>query len=192
MTMEMAIRFPNDLLDGCDTTSALKLDGVSAIGQCIVTAGQHGTFFLQQHLLYVVLDGKVELKIGRKTVTLHKNEMILLRKYDSVTYDKSGDNKTGKFESLLFAIHDGILREFLDKQPIAQLQDDAPSIHSDRLQPCGMSEQFIAYCRLLEPYFIHPDSIPTGLLKLKMQELLYDVADCSSDILRQMPLLDSP
>ena len=43
-----------------------------------------------------------------------------------------------------------------------------------------------------EPYFIHPDSIPTGLLKLKMQELLYDVADCSSDILRQMPLLDSP
>ena len=76
MTMEKAIRFPNDLLDGCDTASALKLDGVSAIGQCIVTAGQHGTFFLQQHLLYVVLDGKVELKIGRQTVTLHKDDSV--------------------------------------------------------------------------------------------------------------------
>lgn len=39
------------------------------IDQCIVTAGERGTFFLEQHLLYVVLGGSVKLTCGRQSWT---------------------------------------------------------------------------------------------------------------------------
>lgn len=188
--MEKIQRFPEALIDGCSTTAAPTLDGASVIGQCIVTAGQRGTFFLQQHLLYVVLGGKVELRVGRQHIKLYRNEMVLLRKYSTVEYAKSGNNATGVFESMLFAIREDFLREFLSRQNLLLpqgSQDAEPGLKSS-----AMSEQLVAYCRSLEPYFNNPSSVPTGLLKLKIQELLYGVAGCSQMIMRQMLLLDSP
>lgn len=187
--MDKVIRFPDGLLNDCKPTAALLLDGASAIEQCIITAGQQGTFFLQQHLLYVVLGGKVELRTGHQKVTLQRNEMVLLRKYSSVEFTKS---RVGSevFKSLLFAIRDDFLREFLSKQSTAlpQREDSVDA----RLSAITMSDQLVAYCQSLEPYFKAPDHVPAGLLRLKMMELLYGVADSSQAILGQMMLLDSP
>ena len=49
-----------------------------------MTAGERGTFFLEQHLLYVVLGGSVKLTSGRQSWTVRKNEMILLRRAQSL------------------------------------------------------------------------------------------------------------
>ena len=81
--MTKITKFPSALISGNCTTSSLRLDGGSIIDQCIVTAGESGTFFLEQHLLYVVLGGSVKLACGRQTWTVGKNEMILLRKAHS-------------------------------------------------------------------------------------------------------------
>lgn len=62
--MSKIIKFPNALISGDCATTSLVLDGGSVIDQCIVTAGEEGTFFLEQHLLYVVLGGSVTLDIG--------------------------------------------------------------------------------------------------------------------------------
>ena len=99
-------------------SSSLTLDGGSSIDQCIVTAGDRGTFFLEQHLLYVVLGGSVKLTCGRQSWTVGKNEMILLRKAHSVSYEKQGSAETGLFESLLFAINDELLKDFLTSQDV--------------------------------------------------------------------------
>ena len=77
--MAKITKFPSTLISGDCTTSSLVLDGGSIIDQCIVTAGERGTFFLEQHLLYVVLGGSVKLTCGRQSWTVRKNEMILLR-----------------------------------------------------------------------------------------------------------------
>ena len=92
-------KFPSALISGDCTTSSLVLDGGSIIDQCIVTAGERGTFFLEQHLLYVVLGGRVKLACGRQSWTVGKNEMILLRRAQSVSYEKQGSEETGFFES---------------------------------------------------------------------------------------------
>ncbi|MCR4809767.1 MAG: hypothetical protein K5896_07895 [Prevotella sp.] len=102
--MAKITKFPSALISGDCTTSSLVLDGGSIIDQCIVTAGERGTSFLEQHLLYVVLGGSVKLTCGRQSWTVGKNEMILLRRAQSVSYEKQGSEETGLFESQLFAI----------------------------------------------------------------------------------------
>ncbi len=111
--MTKITKFPSALISGDCTTSSLTLDGGSIIDQCIVTAGERGTFFLEQHLLYVVLGGSVKLTSGRQSWTVRKNEMILLRRAQSVSYEKQSSEETGLFESQLFAINDELLKDFL-------------------------------------------------------------------------------
>ena len=78
--MAKTTKFPTALVSGDYTASSLVLDGGAVIDQCIVTASERGTFFLEQHLLYVVQGGEVTLTCGRQRWTVRKNEMILLRK----------------------------------------------------------------------------------------------------------------
>ena len=181
-------KFPSALISGDCTTSSLTLDGGSIIDQCIVTAGERGTFFLEQHLLYVVLGGSVKLTCGRQTWTVVKNEMILLRRAQSVSYEKQGSEETGLFESQLFAINDELLKDFLTSQQvqIPQMTEELGA------QVSPMSDRLVAYCWSLSPYFNDPSQVNPGLLRLKVMELLYNVMDCSKNIFRQMLQLRQP
>ena len=186
--MTKITKFPSALISGDCTTSSLVLDGGSIIDQCIVTAGERGTFFLEQHLLYVVLGGSVKLTCGRQTWTVRKNEMILLRRAQSVSYEKQGSEETGLFESQLFAINDELLKDFLTSQ-----QFQIPAMKEEYgTQVSPMSERLVAYCWSLSPYFNDPSQVNSGLLRLKVMELLYNVMDCSKNIFRQMLQLRQP
>ena len=181
-------KFPSALISGDCTTSSLVLDGGSIIDQCIVTAGERGTLFLEQHLLYVVLGGSVKLTCGRQTWMVGKNEMILLRRAQSVSYEKQGSEETGLFESQLFAINDELLKDFLTSQQvqIPQMTEELGT------QVSPMSDRLVAYCWSLSPYFNDPSQVNPGLLRLKVMELLYNVMDCSKNIFRQMLQLRQP
>ena len=186
--MTKITKFPSALISGDCTTSSLTLDGGSIIDQCIVTAGERGTFFLEQHLLYVVLGGSVKLTCGRQTWTVGKNEMILLRRAQSVSYEKQGSEETGLFESQLFAINDELLKDFLTSQQvqIPQMTEELGA------QVSPMSDRLVASCWSLSPYFNDPSQVNPGLLRLKVMELLYNVMDCSKNIFRQMLQLRQP
>lgn len=186
--MPKLTKFPSALISGDCTTSSLVLDGGSIIDQCIVTAGERGTFFLEQHLLYVVLGGSVRLSCGRQIWMVGKNQMILLRKAQSVNYQKQSSPETGQFESLLFAINDELLKDFLTTQnvQIPQMSEELGA------QVCPMSDRLVAYCRSLDSYFNIPSQTNPGLLRLKVMELLYNVMDCSKNIFRQMLQLRKP
>ena len=186
--MAKITKFPSALISGDCTTSSLVLVGGSIIDQCIVTAGERGTFFLEQHLLYVVLGGSVKLTCGRQTWTVGKNEMILLRRAQSVSYEKQGSEETGLFESQLFAINDELLKDFLTSQQV-QIPQMAEELGT---QVSPMSERLVAYCWSLSPYFNDPSQVNPGLLRLKVMELLYNVMDCSKNIFRQMLQLRQP
>lgn len=186
--MDKTTKFPSALISGDCTTSSLRFDGGGIIDQCIVTAGESGTFFLEQHLLYVVLGGSVKLTCGRQSWTVGKNEMILLRKAHSVSYEKKGSTETGLFESQLFAINDELLKDFLTTQQV----NVPPMTEEFGAQVSPMSDRLVAYCWSLAPYFNDSLQVSPGLLRLKVMELLYNVMDCSKNIFRQMLQLRQP
>lgn len=186
--MNRIIKFPTAMVTGDYTASSLVLDGGSVIDQCFATAGDKGTFFLEQHLLYVVLGGEVKLTCGKQTCVVRKNEMVLLRRAHSVNYEKKGDSKTGLFESMLFAISDELISNFLTQQHIT-----IPQITEELgVKVSPMSDRLIAYCSSLSPYFNDPSQTNPSLLRLKVMELMYNVMDCSKNILRQMLQLKQP
>ena len=186
--MTKITKFPSALISGDCSTSSLRLDGGSIIDQCIVTAGECGTFFLEQHLLYVVLGGSVKLTCGRQSWTVGKNQMILLRKAHSIYYEKKGSPETGLFESLLFSINDELLKDFLTTQQV-----NVPLMTEELgAQVSPMSARLVAYCWSLAPYFNDPSQVNPGLLRLKVMELLFNVMDCSKNIFRQMLQLRRP
>ena len=186
--MDKTTKFPSALISGDCTTSSLRLDGGSIIDQCIVTAGESGTFFLEQHLLYVVLGGSVKLTCGQQSWTVGKNEMILLRKAHSVSYEKKGSTETGLFESQLFAINDELLKDFLTTQQV----NVPPMTEEFGAQVSPMSDRLVAPCWSLAPYLNDSLQVSPGLLRLKVMELLYNVMDCSKNIFRQMLQLRQP
>ena len=186
--MTKITKFPSALISGDCSTSSLRLDGGSIIDQCIVTAGECGTFFLEQHLLYVVLGGSVKLTCGRQSWTVGKNQMILLRKAHSIYYEKKGSPETGLFESLLFSINDELLKDFLTTQQV----NVPPMTEELGAQVSPMSARLVAYCWSLAPYFNDPSQVNPGLLRLKVMELLFNVMDCSKNIFRQMLQLRQP
>ena len=186
--MTKITKFPSALINGDCSTSSLRLDGGSIIDQCIVTAGECGTFFLEQHLLYVVLGGSVKLTCGRQSWTVGKNQMILLRKAHSIYYEKKGSPETGLFESLLFSINDELLKDFLTTQQV----NVPPMTEEFGAQVSPMSARLVAYCWSLAPYFNDPSQVNPGLLRLKVMELLFNVMDCSKNIFRQMLQLRQP
>ena len=186
--MTKITKFPSALISGDCSTSSLRLDGGSIIDQCIVTAGECGTFFLEQHLLYVVLGGSVKLTCGRQSWTVGKNQMILLRKAHSIYYEKKGSPETGLFESLLFSINDELLKDFLTTQQV-----NVPLMTEELgAQVSPMSAHLVAYCWSLASYFNDPSQVNPGLLRLKVMELLFNVMDCSKNIFRQMLQLRQP
>ena len=186
--MTKQTKFPSALISGDCATSSLVLDGGSIIDQCIVTAGERGTFFLEQHLLYVVLEGSVRLTNGWQEWIVGKNQMLLLRRAQSIGYEKTGAEETGVFESLLFGINDDILKDFLTSQQV-HISYSTEELHP---QVSSMSSQLVAYCHSLTPYFVNPSQVNPALLRLKVMELLFNVIDCSKNIFRQILQLRSP
>lgn len=139
-------------------------------------------------LFSVVLGGEVKLTCGKQTSVVRKNEMVLLRRAHSVSYEKQGDKKTGLFESLLFAITDELISDFLTQQHITI----SPMTEELGVKVSPMSDRLVAYCWSLSPYFNDPSQTNPGLLRLKVMELLYNVMDCSKNIFRQMLQLRQP
>jgi len=187
--MQKPIRFPQALLSGECQTVSLTLDDGAVIDQCIKTAGEHGTFFLEQHLLYVVLGGQVTLTCGLQQIVVHKNEMVLLRKSQSVRYLKEASPETGLFESQLYGISDRLLKDFITSQDVKVTPGGQEEMAS---RPHAMSQRMVAFCWSLAPYFEKPDAVPSGLLRLKMMELLYNVMESSNTVFLQMLQLRNP
>lgn len=181
--MQKTVKVPFGLLSGeCDTAS-LVLDGGSVIGSCIKSGGTTGTMFLEQHVLLMVLRGKLTLKYGKQTFQIDAGQMILLRKATLVSYEKEGDN----FEQLMFCISDQLLHDFLSQSDISYSRTvDEPN------EVCSMSPRLVAFVKSLRPYFDEPSRISAGLLRLKVMEMFYDVADTSRPLFQQMLQLRHP
>ncbi|MCF0065773.1 AraC family transcriptional regulator [Dyadobacter chenwenxiniae] len=187
--MSKVIKVPTALVSGPGQQSALMLDGCSVIEQCIHSMEAKGTMYLEEHLLLIVLEGTVTLTYGKQQYTLGKNDMILLKKAISVQYDKVGNpDNDNIYDSLMFSLKDDLLKTFL-----ASSEVKVPKIEGEvKTAVYPMNECLVAFAYSLKPYF-HDDSIVhPGQLRLKIMELLYDVAECNRNMFLQILQLHQP
>ncbi|OXG03963.1 AraC-like DNA-binding protein [Flavobacterium araucananum] len=187
--MKKMIKVPTSLISGPAPQNALMLDGCSVIEQCIHSMEVKGTMYLEQHLLLIVLDGSVTLTYGKQEYKVGKNEMILLKKATAVKYDKIGNPENDNiYDSLMFSIKDDLLKSFLATSDIK-----IPKIEGEiKTGVYPMNECLVAFAHSMKPYFFDHSIVHPGQLRLKIMELLYDVADGNRNMFLQILQLHEP
>lgn len=167
----------------------LRIDDFLAIVSSEHTLHSTGSMYLEEHMLLFVLDGVNTLTYGTQKYVVRKNEMILIRKATIWQYDKEGNSENNYiYDSMMFFLKDEFLRDFVRMAniKIARVSEPATTI----IRPVG--EHLLAYINSLKPYFKNTDGVDSGLLRLKMMELLYDLSLTDNNLLQQILQLKQP
>lgn len=187
--MKKMIKVPTSLISGPSPRNALMLDGCSVIEQCIHSMEAKGTMYLEEHLLLIVLDGTATLSYGKQQYIVGKNQMILLKKAMAVKYDKVGNPENDNiYDSLMFSLKDDLLKSFLATSEIK-----IPKIEGEvKTDVYPMNECLVAFTHSMKPYFFDHSVVQPGQLRLKIMELLYDLADGNRNMFLQIIQLHEP
>lgn len=187
--MKKMIKVPTSLIGGDAPQNSLMLDGCSVIEQCIHSTEVKGTMYLEQHLLLIVLEGSVVLTYGKQQYKLCKNDMILLKKATAVKYHKFGNTENDNiYDSLMFSIKDDLLKSFLSTSEIKVSKPEGEI----KTGVYPMNECLVAFAHSMKPYFFDHSVVHPGQLRLKIMELLYDVAECNRNMFLQILQLYEP
>lgn len=160
------------------------------IGTTEICRQQHKTPFhkqnmLKEHFLLFAVEGVNELSIGNRIFSLKKGEMLLIKKATYVEIVKAGNALDNfMYESVSFTLKKDIIIDFiklieLDEYSGKPVADDEILIH-----PYGRRLQ--SFLASLKPYFDDNEGIKTGLFKLKILELLYDLSQENPGFLQQL------
>ncbi len=165
----------------------LRVKDFLAIASFEHTHQSSGGMFLEEHLLLFVLEGTNTLIHGQHKYVVRKNQMLLLPQGTIWEYKKEGNPATNIYDSMLFFLKDDFLKDFIKMSKVTKY---AQKNISTAVKP--VNEHLQAYLNSIKPYFRNVQSIESDLLRLKMMELLYDLALEDRDVLHQILQLRQP
>lgn len=181
--MEKILKAPAGLTAPPYNQSCINLKGVTVVESCTHVAGKTGSMFLEDHILLCVLQGSYTIRYGKQSYTVQEQEMVLLKKSIVVEYSKSGNPENDNlFEYMLFFLKDDFLQEFI------QMANITPA-RPEELVPISVKNidaRVSGFIQSLKPYFNEQEVIEPGLIKLKMLELLYAIAQNDKNLLQQL------
>jgi AraC family transcriptional regulator, exoenzyme S synthesis regulatory protein ExsA len=150
-------------------------DVVSTIESCTTSASGHGYRFTDDHFLLLVERGCFGLAFGGKVYFIKKDEMVLVSRGVYIEYWNATAQSRQPLRYKAFHLKEYILREFsiLSKMEFNS-QDPLPPVTVGEVH-----EYLVKYLASLEIYFNERKDIASGLVKLKLLELLYNL--CHKD-----------
>jgi AraC-like DNA-binding protein len=177
------IKVPNVLTGAPYYHRELRMNGVNLVESCTHAHHIKGSMYLEQHMLLVVLDGTNHVTQGNSRYLVGKNEMILLKKATQVSFDKNGNPENDhNYDSMMFFLKEEFLLEFMKMAKITSV-DCAESV---KIAVKPVNERLLKFFESLKPYFNEPENIDAGLMKIKMLELLYDIASTDKNLFQQI------
>ncbi|WP_339310214.1 AraC family transcriptional regulator [Paenibacillus sp. FSL M7-0896] len=184
MRSSKMVKVPNELVKFPNKKGSLKLDGMSVIEICFYTQGIKGTFFLQDHLQLIVKSGIYTVRFGDQEYMMRSNEMMFIHKSMGVEYEKAGEPDSEYIlDYMMFFLNEKIVDEFLKLaglNPLYPVNDVVP------ITVFPINDRIGSYIESLKPYFENPDDVKEGLVRVKLMELLFHIADSNDRLLLQM------
>ncbi|WP_234489489.1 helix-turn-helix domain-containing protein [Paenibacillus sp. S28] len=184
MRSSKMVKVPHQLVKSPNKKGSLKLDGMSVIEFCFYTQGIKGSFFLQDHLLLIVKSGVYTIRFGDREYTIRSNELMFIHKSTGVEYEKTGEPDSDYIlDYTMFFLNEKIVDEFLKfagLKPIYLVNDVVP------ITVFPINDRIGSYIESLKPYFENPDEVKEGLVRVKLMELLFHIADSNDRLLHQM------
>ncbi|TYP73372.1 helix-turn-helix domain-containing protein [Paenibacillus methanolicus] len=153
----------------------LRLNGLAAIESCTRTEGASGTLFLEDHMLLFVLEGVYTVRFGTEVHTVRKHHMVLIHKSVAIQYEKSGEpNSDYTLNYMMFFLKDDVIREFIQ---LADAPSDSAADGTATISVHPIDDRLFSYLESLQPYFHEPERVKDGLVKVKLLELLFGIAE---------------
>lgn len=184
MRIGKSIKAPQQMTDAPDKKGSLQQDGLSVITFCLHTQGKKGSFFLKDHLLLYVKTGKYTVRFRDREYTVRNNEMVFLHKSMLIEYDKSGEpGSEYTLDYMMFFLNERLLQEFVqfaDVKPMDPVSDVVP------VSIIAINDLTRTYFESLQPYFDNPGQVSDGLVKIKLMELLFHLAESNERFLYQL------
>ncbi|PQP87266.1 AraC family transcriptional regulator [Paenibacillus sp. AR247] len=110
--------------------------------------------------------------------------MMFIHKSMGVEYEKAGEPDSDYIlDYTMFFLNEKIVDEFLKfagLQPIYLVNDVVP------ITVFPINDRIGSYIESLKPYFENPDEVKEGLVRVKLMELLFHIADSNDRLLQQM------
>lgn len=175
---ERVVKAPKDL----DSITMLEMKGLSVIGNCSYSGIKTGTMYLQDHVLLFVLEGTYIVRFGNHEYKVNKNEMVLLQKAIVIEYEKYGESDLeNTLDYMMFFIKDELISEFIKMSDINYSLPFTPVPIS--IYP--LNNRLKTYIDSIKPYFNESEKIQEELIKLKLFELLFNIADADEKLFYQ-------
>jgi AraC-like DNA-binding protein len=177
------VKVPSGLSHPPHCQNIMELEDVSIVESCTQAHQTRKVMFLEDHLLLFVLEGSFMIKLGTQQFEVKKNKMILLKKFSSIETWKLGNpDNNYAFESMMFFIKDNFLLEFLKAEDIRLFknQEVAPIF----VRP--FKNRLLKFLESLKPFLRDNEEVNANLFRIKMLELLYDLAHADKNLLLQL------
>ncbi len=164
-------------------SKVLMLNGNSAI-QCFAETGNGGTAtFLEENILLFVRKGTFRFSYGKTPYAIEKDKMVFLRKNILLQYPAGCHSDcSGRVEYICIHLNHDLIKEFmkLTKLSINRQEDASPVIVNT------IDQRVSGFIDSLEPYFCEPERVEGNLIKIKLLELLFNLASANDTILVQL------
>ncbi|PQA97228.1 AraC family transcriptional regulator [Chryseobacterium shigense] len=178
-----ATKVPNELMNAPHYNNFLRLDSVKIIESCTSVTDKKGAMFLKDHMLLFVLEGTKHILYGNQRYTVSKNQMVLLKKNISFDYHKTGDLENNhSYDCIMFFLKDEFVLDYIKMAGIK----DTTTEEMARITVKKVKEPLLSFVLSIKPYFNDASKISPGLIRLKMLELLYDLANTDRNLLLQL------
>lgn len=149
----------------------------------------HKQNMLKEHFLLFAIEGLNELRIGSQHFSLKKGEMLLIKKASYVEIVKGGDALNNfMYESVSFSLKKDIILDFIKLIEMDDYLKEKESDNKALIHTYG--GRLKSFLESLKPYFDDNENIKTGLFKLKILELLYDLSQANPKFLTQLINID--
>ncbi|MFD2382258.1 helix-turn-helix domain-containing protein [Paenibacillus xanthanilyticus] len=157
---------------------------MSAIESCTRTEGATGTLFLEDHMLLFVLEGVYTVRFGAEVHTARKHQMVLIHKSVAIQYEKSGEPDSDyTLNYIMFFLKDEVIGEFVR---MADYSASAEADSKSTISVHPIDDRLFSYLASLQPYFHEPERVKDGLVKVKLLELLFGIADRNAGFLFEL------
>ncbi len=165
------------------STRSLMLNGDIAI-----QSSEHGERFCRpmvakESMLLLVMRGTISVRHGNVSYTAPKNSLVFLRK--DIFVECSGGSRAGHVEQTDFVavyLKDDLLRDFIKTVRISILSSELPTA----VVTGPMGERLVKFVESLEAYFADGPATAEYLVRIKLLELLFNLANTNRRICTQL------
>ncbi len=144
---------------------------------------QEVSMFLEENTLLFILEGVLKIRFGELQYEITNNEIAFFKRDILIEYTTADSGNAGSgVEFVIVSFNNELVKEFtrLAELPDVSHEDTPPiSVNS-------INARLLKYIDSLEPYFFEPEKVKESLVKIKLMELLFYLAEMKNQVLEQL------